>query len=46
MYILRFYVLQEANADAAGFLADPAVSEHWRGLVGLETLHSYGAPVI
>ena len=27
------------------FLADPTVGKHWRGLGGLETLHSYGVSV-
>ena len=41
------YVALKGNHEALleGFLADPAVGEHWRRLGGLETLQSYGVPV-
>ena len=42
------YIALKGNHEALleSFLADPAVAgEYWRGLGGLETLHSYGVPV-
>ena len=41
------FVALKGNHEAllAGFLRDPSVAAYWRGLGGLETLHSYGVSV-